>query len=82
MRYFKAITDGIIQTIGVGTCGTEITEAEYNTILSALDERPKRPGYGYLLREDLSWEEYEIEPDEPQQPDSDELLDILLGGGS
>lgn len=45
--------------------GKEITEAEYNEILSMLRNRPTAPeGYGYRLTADLVWELYELPPEE------------------
>lgn len=60
----------------------EITEAEYNEILSVIRDKPKGTDTtDYRLREDLTWEEYEVEPPDPD-PDIDdaELLNILMGG--
>ena len=45
--------------------GKEITEAEYNEILSMLRKPPTAPdGYGYRLTADLVWELYELPPEE------------------
>lgn len=60
MKYFITVKDNII--IGVGkNCGNmEITEAEYNEILTLFSEKPTAPdGYIYLLRKDLTWELHE-----------------------
>lgn len=39
MRYYKQISDGHIIAIGTGPGGTEITEAEYNTLLAEILEK-------------------------------------------
>ena len=36
MRYYKQVSDGYILAIGTGPGGTEITEAEYNTLLAEI----------------------------------------------
>ena len=36
MRYYKQISDDCIIAIGTGNGGTEITEAEYNTLLAEI----------------------------------------------
>lgn len=61
MRYFKQVTDRYILVIGTGRGGTEITEAEYNEILSVLQNKPVSDDkHDYHLCSDLSWEEYEL----------------------
>jgi hypothetical protein len=62
--------------------GEEITETEYNEILSMLRSRPDAPeGYAYRLTKDLVWEQYELPPDESDPELSEaEMLEILLGG--
>ena len=62
--------------------GEEITETEYNEILSMLRSRPDAPdGYAYRLTKDLVWEQYELPPDESDPELSEtETLEILLGG--
>lgn len=62
--------------------GEEITEAQYNEILSMLRSRPEAPeGYAYRLTKDLVWEQYELPPEEsdPELTEA-EMLEILLGG--
>lgn len=63
MLYFKhydAEAGLYLQTLdGVGI--GNITETEYNDILSVIRNRHTAPdGYGYRLREDLTWELYEL----------------------
>ena len=62
--------------------GEEITETEYNEILSMLRSRPEAPeGYAYRLTKDLVWEQYELPPEENDPELSEaEMLEILLGG--
>lgn len=83
MRYYKQLADAYIVAIGTGPGGTEITEAEYNSILAVILNRPQAKGKGYHLRENLEWEEYDL-PEEPKADDEEisdeEALNILLGG--
>ena len=45
--------------------GKEITQAEYEEILTMLRNPPTAPdGYGYRLTADLAWELYELPPAE------------------
>lgn len=86
MRYYKQTDNNCIIAIGTGAGGTEITEAEYNEIMTVIQNRPQADGKGYRLKTDLTWEEYDLPP-EPEPSDEDELsdaeaLDILLGGAN
>ena len=48
--------------------GEEITENEYNSILTMLRNIPEAPsGYGYRLTEALEWELYELPPVEDEE---------------
>lgn len=83
MRYYKEIAGGYVSAVGVGLNDTEITEDEYNEILSIIHNKPTPPsGYDYMLRADtLEWELVELPPmPEPELTD-EEALEILLGGG-
>lgn len=82
MRYYKQIANGYILAVGTGNGGTEITEEEYNAILSVIHNKPPRTETtDYRLREDLTWEEYHVDPPDPDpEIDDSELLDILMGG--
>lgn len=67
MRYIKHIVDGYIVSLQTNApIGTEnCTEEEYNNILHVLKNQPTpKDGYGYRLKEDLSWEEYELPVEE------------------
>lgn len=85
MRYYKSVDFDHLISIGTGPGGTEITESEYNNILSIIRSRPTPPaGYDYRLKADLTWEQYELPP-EPEPSDEDEISDdeamaIMLGG--
>lgn len=81
MRYYKIIESGYIAGIGTGGGGTEITQEEYNTIMGVIQEKPTGTATtDYRLKEDLTWEEYELPP-EPVNPEIDdtEALNIIMG---
>lgn len=81
-KYFKNFDGEYIFSIGEGIGDTEITQEEYEHILSVIRSRPTaEPGYMYKLKTDLTWELVEA----PEVPVSDEIsdqeaLDIILGG--
>lgn len=81
MRYYKLIDDGYIRLIGKGTGGTEIAEDEYNGILSVIHSKPAATETtDYRLREDLTWEEFPVDPPDPDpEIDDPDLLNILMG---
>lgn len=82
MEYFKTVIDGIIYGIGKSEKGN-ITEAEYNAILSVIHAKPQATETtDFRLREDLTWEEYEVDPPDPDpEIDEAEAWEILFGGG-
>ena len=84
MRYNKQIFNGFIVAVGSFNGGEEISEAEYNAILEVVRNKPTATKTtDYRLREDLTWEEYEVEPTpapEPTDADKAEAYDILVGG--
>lgn len=86
MKYFKQLFDDYITAIGTGTGGEEITEDEYNNIMSIIQSRPQAEGKGYKLKADLTWEEYDLppapEPSDEDEISNDEALEILLGGAT
>lgn len=62
-------------------CGEEITETQYNEILSMLRNRPTAPdGFAYRLTKELEWELYEAPSEEEPELTADEALEIILGG--
>ena len=95
--YVRYKTDGTIYMIGVGIGGTEITEAEYNALLSEIREKADlvdRLYSGEITIDDVptEWQE-EIQrrvneriaaegTAEEQDLSAEEALDIILGGGN
>lgn len=87
MSFFKITDNGYILSLGQTDRATEheITEDEYNAILAAIRSKPAATETtDYRLREDMTWEAYEIEPpdpeeDEPTESDKAEAYDILMG---
>ena len=97
MRYYKQISDGIIIAIGTGLGGTEITETEYNALLSEIREKADLVDKLYsgeitIDAVPADWQE-EIQrrvderiaaegTAEEQDIPAEEVLDILLGGAT
>ena len=95
--YVRYKTDGTIYMIGVGIGGTEITEAEYNVLLSEIREKAAlvdRLYSGEITIDDVpvEWQE-EIQrrvderiaaegSAEEQDISAEEVLGIILGGES
>ena len=80
MRYYKLIENGYFLGVGVGTGGIEITEEEYNSLLEIILNHPEVPeGYGYCLKEDLTWELIPPLPakEEAQEADYQNALESL-----
>ena len=84
MRYYKTINDGYLVSVGTGSGGTEITESEYNELLSIIHDRPTPPtGFDYKLKADtLTWELVELpepsaEDDEATESDYIDALQDL-----
>lgn len=68
-KYYKNIAGDYITAIGAGLGDAEITQEEYENILSIVRSRPTAgAGYDYRLRTDLTWEQVELSAWE--QPDS------------
>lgn len=86
MRFFKNIDGEYISSISTVYGQKEITEYEYNVILSIIQNYPTSPdGFFYKLRTDtLEWELVELPPaPEPSEDvDDSEALNIILGGGA
>lgn len=81
MRYYKIIDGEYLKAIGTGNGGIEITEAEYNRLLSVIQNRPEpERGYGYRLKTDLTYERYEMPEAEPEDLTAEEALGIIVGG--
>ena len=98
MRYYAQYNDsGKLLAIGTGSGGTEITEAEYNALLSEIREKSAMVDklYGGEITIDevpADWQE-EIQrrvdervaaegSAEEQDISADEALEILLGGAT
>ena len=97
MRYYAQNYDNKLIAIGTGTGGTEITEAEYNALLSEIHEKAAlvdKLYSGEITIEDVptEWQE-EIQrrvneriaaegEAEEQDISAEEALDILLGGAT
>lgn len=95
MKYYKQLYNGIIVSIGTNKVGEEITEAEYNDLLSEIREKAalvNKMYSGEITIEDVpeEWQE-EIQrrvdgriaadgEEEEQDISAEEALDILLGG--
>ena len=55
--WYKIVKDGYITVIGKGSGGTQISESEYNDIMTVMKTVPTaQNGYAYRLRENLTWE--------------------------
>ena len=87
MKYYKYINAGYIIAVGIGDAGMgeEIPNSEYNQIMAIIRTKPQRTETtDYRLREDLTWEVFEVRPaPEPEQDftveDKAEAYDILIG---
>ena len=97
MRYYKIIENNILTSIGTGSGGTEISEAEYNALLAEIREKAAFVNklYGGEITIDevpADWQE-EIQrrvderiaaegTAEEQDISVEEALEILLGGAT
>lgn len=84
MRFYKQILSGFIVAIGTNIGGTGITETEYNEILSIIHNKPPATNtVDYRLREDLTWEEYEIDhPDSDPEIEDAEVYETQYADGT
>ena len=97
MRYYKRVYNDIVIAIGTGYGGTEITEAEYNALLSEIREKSAMVDKLYsgeitIDAVPADWQE-EIQrrvderiaaegSAEEQDISAEEALNILLGGAT
>ena len=97
MRYYKIIENNILTSIGTGYGGEEITEAEYNRLLTEIREKAALVDKLYSSEITIDevpadWQE-EIQrrvderiaaegSAEEQDISAEEALDILLGGAT
>lgn len=82
MKMYKRQENGYLLSVGLNCGGDEISEVEYNEIMSVIRSCPNENGKGYRLRTDLTWEEYDLPP--VVLSDDDELTDeeaynIIMG---
>lgn len=80
MSFFKNEKNGYIESI----CETgyekdgNLTESEYYEILNAIQNKPViKNGFDYRLKTDLTWEEYELPPEEPSEATEQDFLAAL-----
>ena len=77
----KEVKDGYIASVGTGIAGQEITESEYENILSVFANKPNAPqGYEYMLTNELEWELVEAQPEPEPDPTPEDIINVLLGG--
>ena len=97
MRYYKRVYNDIVIAIGTGYGGTEITEAEYNALLTEIREKSAMVDKLYsgeitIDEVPADWQE-EIQrrvderiaaegSAEEQDISAEEALEILLGGAT
>lgn len=73
-KYYKNLDGDYITGIGTGLGDVEITQEEYENILSVIRNRPTPdPGYDYKLRTDMTWElvEAPVVDDDAEATDED-----------
>lgn len=81
-KYFKNIEDDYIIAISTGSGTEEITQEEYDNILSVIQNRPiPKDGFDYKLKADLIWELVEVEviPEDEIEITDDEFMEMLEG---
>ena len=70
MYFYCSVKDGYIMSVGmISAYNPEdkgyISEERYMELVEAFQSKPEAPyGYGYHLKEDLTWELYELPPEE------------------
>lgn len=71
--YNKTVINGYIISVVSGVSKGNITKEEYNRIMEAINNKPTPPDEltGYRLREDLTWEAYELPPIEEESEGED-----------
>ena len=95
MRYYKMLNGAYLIAIGTGAGGTEITEAEYNTLLLEIRQKTDLANQLYSgeitidavpteWREEIQQRVNERLAEIDDDPDltAEEALDIILGGGA
>lgn len=82
MRYYKITENGYILGIGTGAGSTEITQGEYDAIMSAIQSRPTDTDTtGYKLTTALTWESYtkELIDEGAEEVSESEIAEALEG---
>lgn len=73
MYLYCSVKDGYIMSVGkISAYNPEdkgyIREERYTELVEAFQSKPEAPdGYGYHLKEDLTWELYELPPEEARE---------------
>lgn len=71
--YQQNVENGYIVSLAKGVHNGNITEEEYNAILEVINNKPIPPeGHACRLREDMTWELYELPAPEPEDEDATE----------
>lgn len=79
-KYFKNIEGDYIVSISTGSGAKEITQEEYDNIMSVIRSRPTpEVGFDYKLRTDLTWETVEVEviPEDDKEISDNEFMDMI-----
>lgn len=83
MRYCEYNENGYVIGVGTGAGGIEVDKARHDAVIAALVSKPaETETIDYRLKEDLTWEPYEVEPTpepEPDESDKAAAYDILVG---
>ena len=82
-RYFVSKQGGYIQGVYAGTAGeNEITQEAYQAVIAAVQAMPEAPeGKGYRLKDDLTYEEYDL-PEAGEEISDTEAMNIIIGGAN
>ena len=80
MKYFKNVVNGYILGVSTGYGSIEISESEHSGIMAVIKNVPHAEGKGYRLKEDLTWEEYDLPvPSEDDEITDEEAFAIITG---
>lgn len=69
----KIISNGYILGLAEAPTGVEVSEEEYLKLADIFHAMPTKEGYAYRLREDLTWEEYHVEPEPIEELTAEEI---------
>lgn len=74
----KFLSNNYILAVGEEIDGVEITNQEYNEIVTAMNNKPEKEGFYYKLRDDnKQWDEFEIIPDPETDLTVQDTLEML-----